>query len=184
MQLWALVVYVCTVHVCICICVWVPAHAALAWARAAGRWGRGLIGPAVIWPLQILNYLRETQTQGGKDSLFSLFVYTSSACCVGESARVCVFYLFTSRGQFVRICCQHSEVIDDGLEVSDLSQHGDLSVLQNKIETRSYNLLSSTSTLPIIFQPKAQNRPVDYTKPLKVSLGIRRQEVSQIRSVQ
>lgn len=44
------------VHVCVCVSV--PAHAALAWARAAWRWRRGLIGPAVIWPLQILNHLR------------------------------------------------------------------------------------------------------------------------------
>lgn len=36
----------------------------------------------------------------------------------------------------MRIGCQHSEVIDYGLEVGDLSQHGDLSILQNKKETR------------------------------------------------
>ncbi len=38
-------------------------------------------------------------------------------------------HLFTGGWQFVRISCQHCEVIDDGLEVGDLSQHGDFSVL-------------------------------------------------------
>lgn len=41
-------------------------------------------------------------------------------------------HLFTRWGQFVRIGRQHSEVIDDGLEVGDLSQHGDLSVLHKQ----------------------------------------------------
>jgi len=44
------------------------------------------------------------------------------------------FHLFTSRWQFMRIGRQHSEVINDGLKVSDLAQHGDLSVLTNKAE--------------------------------------------------
>lgn len=45
---------------------------------------------------------------------------------------VSVSYLFTSWRQFVRIGCQHSEVVDDSLEVGDLSQHGNLPVLQKK----------------------------------------------------
>lgn len=32
----------------------------------------------------------------------------------------------------MRIGSQHSEVVDDSLEVSDLSQHGNLPVLQKK----------------------------------------------------
>lgn len=114
----------------VCMCVWVPAHAALAGAGAARRWRGSLIGPAVIWPLQILNHLRERD----KGLERSLFIILSLSLCVLHA--VALFHLFTSRGQFVRIGCQHSEVIDYGLEVGDLSQHGDLSVLQNKKETR------------------------------------------------
>ncbi len=68
----------------VCVCVWVPAHAALAGARAAWGWRGGLIGPTVIWPLQILNHLRERQREWGRESLFIIcfFLYMCSAYCV------------------------------------------------------------------------------------------------------
>lgn len=47
-------------------------------------------------------------------------------CCASVS------YLFTSWRQFVRIGCQHSEVVNDSLEVGDLSQHGNLPILQKR----------------------------------------------------
>lgn len=34
----------------------------------------------------------------------------------------------------MRISCKHREVINDGLEVGDFSQHGNFAILQNKSE--------------------------------------------------
>lgn len=40
----------------------------------------------------------------------------------------------------MRISGQHSEVINDGLEVGDLAQHGDLSILIAKDKKKTYTV--------------------------------------------
>lgn len=54
-------------------------------------------------------------------------------------------YLLAGWGQLVRVLSQHSEVINNGLQMRHLSQHGDLYVLQ-KEEKVGLNLTLHTRT--------------------------------------
>lgn len=41
-------------------------------------------------------------------------------------------YLLAGGGQLVGLCGQHHQVVDDALQVSDLPQHGQLTVLRER----------------------------------------------------
>lgn len=85
-------------------------------------------------------------------------IYSSSAvlCCTVGLKRPVLVHLLAGWGQFVGIGGQHSEVVDNGLKMRDLSQHGNFSILKTGIMTdRKVSMpFSITETLQVRLQLK------------------------------